>query len=64
MEKIYKASYVVSHAAHKYMVNSYWVWDILEEQYGIIKGTNGAVLASEKKEVEEYIASEIEAGRA
>lgn len=58
-EKIYKASYVVSYICKKYGVNPVWVWDELGEQFNIIKGTNGSVLASEKTALEKYIEQQI-----
>lgn len=64
MEKMYKARYVVSYLAKKYVLNPVWIWGILEDNYNILKGTDGILTAAEKAETEAYIKGEIDAGRA
>lgn len=49
------AAQFVSRMVRKYGINRCWVWDLLEEEYNIIKGTNGVVNSLEAKEVERII---------
>ena len=52
-----KASSFVAYMKKKYNINSVWVWDLLEEEYNIIKGI-GCLLNKEEKEKFEKIIKE------
>lgn len=53
------ASNVVSRMARKYNVNPVWLWDLLEEEYNIIKGLGCVMNLLEIREFEYIIKQEI-----
>lgn len=56
----YKASDIVQRISKKYQANRVWIWDVLEEQYNIIKGTGGVLTADEVKVLEEIVKESLE----
>ena len=58
--KYYKASDVVQRISKKYQANKVWIWDVLEEQYNIIKGTGSMITAEEAKVIEEIVKEGLE----
>ena len=48
----------VAYMKRKYNINPIWVWDLLEEEYNIIKGTGALLTQEEKKEIENIIKEE------
>ena len=52
------ASQFVAYMKRKYNINPIWVWDLLEEEYNIIKGTGALLTQEEKKEIENIIKEE------
>lgn len=52
MTKYVSAARFVSRMVRKYSVNRCWVWDLLEEEFNIIKGTNGVMNSLEVEEIE------------
>ena len=57
-------SRAVSALATKWEVNPAWVWDIFEDECGVIKGLGNVVTQEEIDLVEWYICNEILHGRA
>ena len=53
--KIYKASYIVAKLSKKYNANKIWIWDIMEDQYNIIKGLGCVITSEQVKVIEEII---------
>lgn len=58
------ASRAVSALATKWEVNPAWVWDIFEDECGVIKGLGNVVTQEEIDLVEWYICNEISHCRA
>ncbi len=54
------AAQFVSRMVKKYGANRCWVWDVLEEEFNIIKGTNGVLNLLEVQEAEYIIKSGLE----
>ena len=50
-----KASVFVAYMKKKYNVNSVWVWDLLEEEFNILKGMSAILTEEEKNAIEEII---------
>lgn len=50
-----KASSFVSYMKKKYDVNAIWVWDLLEEEFNILKGIGAMLTEEEKNAIEEII---------
>lgn len=50
-----KASSMVQRLSKKYKVNPVWIWDLLEEEFNIQKGTGGVVNQNEINEIENII---------
>lgn len=53
------AGQLVSRMKRKYQVNPVWVWDLLEEEYNIIKGLGCVVSREEAEEIEYIIKKEV-----
>lgn len=53
------AAQFVARMKRKYQVNPVWVWDLLEEEYNIIKGLGCVVLREEAEEIEYIIRKEV-----
>lgn len=53
-----KASNFVAYMKKKYNINSVWVWDLLEEEYNILKGIGAIISTEEKNAIEEIIKKE------
>ena len=53
------AAQFVSRMKRKYPVNPVWVWDLLEDEYNIIKGTAGIISKDEADEIEYIIKREV-----
>lgn len=58
-EKAMPAAQVVARYSRKYKVNKVWLWDVLEEQFNIIKGLGCLMTYEERIEFEDYIRDEI-----
>ena len=56
----YQASYIVDRMSKKYNANKVWLWDMLEEEFNIIKGTNGMMNLIEVGEFEYMVKSGLE----
>lgn len=56
----YRASYIVDRMSKKYNANKIWLWDMLEEEFNIIKGTNGMMNLIEIREFEYMVKSGLE----
>ena len=54
-----KASYCVSYLSKKYCANKTWLWDVLEERYGMLRGHGWLMTEEEYKDLEQYIKKEI-----
>lgn len=54
------AAQFVAHMAKKYGANKRWVWDVLEEEFNIIKGTGGVMNLLETQEAEYIIKTGLE----
>lgn len=53
------ASQVVSRLSKKYGVNKVWLWDLLEENYNIIKGVGCVMNLLEIEEMEYMVKNEM-----
>ena len=53
------ASQVVSRLSKKYGVNKVWLWDLLEENYNIIKGVGCVMNLLEIEELEYIVKNEM-----
>ena len=56
----YSASYIVSRMSKKYNVSKVWLWEMLDEEFSIIKGTNGMMNLLEVQEFEYMVKSGLE----
>lgn len=50
-----RAAQFVSRMVKKYGANRCWVWDVLADEFNIIKGTNGIMNQLEAQEAEHII---------
>lgn len=55
MTKYVSAAQFVSRMVKKYGINRCWVWDVLADEFNIIKGTNGVMSQQEVRVVEHLI---------
>lgn len=56
----YSASYIVNRLSKKYNANRIWLWDMLEEEFNIIKGTGGMMNILEIREFEYMVKNGLE----
>lgn len=53
------ASQFVSRMKNKYFVNPIWVWDLLEDEFNIIKGLGCVISKEERDTIEQIIKEEL-----